>query len=41
MKARQLVNTVMNTLLEALGRTFSIKRPAHCGRQTSEWEIMS
>jgi hypothetical protein len=39
MKAK--LNTVMNVVLEALGRAFSINRPAHSGHQTSEWEIMS
>jgi hypothetical protein len=41
MKAKHLVNTVMNAMLEALGRAFSIKRPAHSGDRTSEWECMS
>jgi hypothetical protein len=39
MKAK--LNTVMSSVLEALGRAFSVRRPAHSGHQTSEWEIMS
>jgi hypothetical protein len=41
MKARHLVNTAMNAVLEALGRAFSMKRAADAGHQTSEWECMS
>jgi hypothetical protein len=41
MNAKHLINAVMNSVLAALGRTFSIKGPAHSDHQTSEWECMS